>query len=348
MASLTQTAILTRKTIRYSVYLVVIVISIRMLFGLASTVYQYFFPPPAPAPTISFGKLPAIPFPEKLTPTGLTYTLETPEGSLPSFSEQVNVYYMTPPTSNLLALDVTKEKATSLGFADTGEMLSQTNYKFTHPKLNKQLVIDIISGAFSISYDLKSDSSPLEGRPTPPEVATADVRSYLSSADLLPEDLTGRSEYEYFKIEAGNLISALSLSEADLVKINIFRQDYNEIPSVSPDPARANVWFLVTGNRESGKKFIGAEYHYFPVDEDQSSTYPIKTSLQAWEELVNGNSFIAQYNPQEATNIIIRRVYLAYYDAGLPIEFYQPVIVFEGDNDFVAYVPAISQEYYGD
>jgi len=40
-------------------------------------------------------------------------------------------------------------------------------------------------------------------------------------------------------------------------------------------------------------------------------------------------------------------VYLAYYDAGVPTDYYQPIIVFEGDQDFLAYVPAIASEYYG-
>ncbi|KKQ73667.1 MAG: hypothetical protein US95_C0050G0001, partial [Candidatus Woesebacteria bacterium GW2011_GWB1_38_5] len=44
-------------------------------------------------------------------------------------------------------------------------------------------------------------------------------------------------------------------------------------------------------------------------------------------------------------NIVIRKVYLAYYDPDQYTEYYQPVIVFEGDDDFTAYVSAIIDDY---
>jgi hypothetical protein len=44
----------------------------------------------------------------------------------------------------------------------------------------------------------------------------------------------------------------------------------------------------------------------------------------------------------------VRKIYLAYYDAGVYTEFYQPVFVFEGDKDFVGYVPAVTTDYYGE
>ena len=48
----------------------------------------------------------------------------------------------------------------------------------------------------------------------------------------------------------------------------------------------------------------------------------------------------------ESGQVVIREVYLAYYDAGEQVEFYQPVIVFAGDNNFIAYVPAVTADYY--
>ena len=39
-------------------------------------------------------------------------------------------------------------------------------------------------------------------------------------------------------------------------------------------------------------------------------------------------------------------MYLAYYDPDVHADFYQSVIVFEGDNNFTAYVPAIADQFY--
>jgi hypothetical protein len=183
-----------------------------------------------------------------------------------------------------------------------------------------------------------------------PEVAASNVRSFLSTAGMLPEDLTGPTAHQFLKHEVAGLVPAVSLSDANLVKIHLFRKNYEEIPTLTSTPNEGNIWFLVSGLTQRGKDLIAGEYHYFPVDEAQFSTYPIKTVETAWEELKSGNYFIASNGSvQQGNEVKIRRVYLAYYDPGVPTDFFQPIWVFEGtDKNFVAYVPAVSPEYYGE
>ncbi len=348
MASLTQVSITARKIIRYSIFFVIFLIVARILFGIGSSVYRKFFPAPPPPPTVTFGKLPKLPFPQK-DKVNLTFTLETPEGGLPALPTQSKVYFMPKLAPNLLSLDVAREKASSLGFLPTEQVVSQTIYKFAHKNTPATLEMNIVSGNFSISYDLKADPSPIERKPPAPEVAAATVRSYLSSADLLPEDLTGQTVNEFLKIETDKLVGALSLSDSDLVRINFFRKSYDELPSLTPEPNKGNVWFMVSGAHEREKQIIAAEYHYFPVDEAKSSTYPIKTSQVAWDELNAGGAYIASLGGNsDGKAVTIRRIYLAYYDAGVYTEFFQPIVVFEGDNGFVAYTPAVSPDYIGE
>lgn len=348
MASLTQTAIMTRKIIRYSLYGVLALIIGRIVFTTGISVYRHFYPEPPPPPTVAFGKLPKLPFPENSVSESPTYTLETPEGGAPVLPTQAKVYFMPKPVQTQLNLELAKDKATDLGFLPDGEQVSPTLYRFQHQKAPSGLDMNIINGIFSISYDLSKDSSPLEQRPPAPEIAASQVRSYLSSANLLPEDLSGPTAHQFLKIEEGNFVNALSLSEADLVKVYLFRKSYDELPSLTTDPNQANAWFMVSGSREREKQIIASEFHYFPVDEDKSATYPIKLAESAWEELKAGNAFIANQGVNNESNIIIRRIYLAYYDSGVSAEFYQPIIVFEGDRGFSAYVPAVTNDYYGE
>ena len=79
------------------------------------------------------------------------------------------------------------------------------------------------------------------------------------------------------------------------------------------------------------KRIIAAEFHYYPTDENKFSTYPLITSEEAWNQLRDGKGYIANYN-SDISEVIIRKIYLAYYDAGQYVEFYQPVMVFEGDT----------------
>lgn len=348
MASLTQVSITSRKIIRYGIFFVIFLIVARILFGIGSAVYRKFFPAPPPPPTVTFGKLPKLPFPQK-DKVNLTYSLETPEGGLPILPTQSKVFFMPKLAPNLLSLDVAREKASSLGFLPTEQAVSQTIYRFSHKDTPSILEMNIVNGNFAISYDLKADPSPIERKPPAPEVAAAAVRSYLSSADLFPEDLTGPTANEFLKIETDKFVGALSLSDSDLIRINFFRKTYDDLPSLTSEPNKGNVWSIVSGAREREKQIIATEYHYFPVDEGKFSTYPIKTSQAAWDELNAGGAYIAAVGGNsEGGKVTIRRIFLAYYDAGVYTEFLQPIIVFEGDNGFVSYLPALTADYIGD
>jgi len=254
---------------------------------------------------------------------------------------------MPKPASNLLSLSAAQNKAENLGFNFDGQQLSPTTYKFSHKNNPSTLEINIVSGVFSISYDLKTDPEPISVRPPVSEIAASQVRSYLSSADLLPSDLTGTTKAEYLKLEGDKFVTAISQSEANLVKVNLFRKNYDNLPVMTSNPTNANVWFIVSGVGTRGKQIVAAEFHYFAVDESQFSTYPIKTSETAWKEFTEGKASTANVGAnKEGDNIKIRKVYLAYFDAGIQTDFLQPIYVFEGDNEYTAYLPAITSDYY--
>lgn len=348
-ASLTQTSITARRIIRFTIYAAILIIIARATIKTGVRIYRRFFPVPPPAPTVSFDRLPSLPFPEKNIPDNLVYTLETPEGEFPTLPDQIEIYFMPQISPSIRGLEIAQEKVKLLGFLPEGTELVETVYVFRHSRAPSNLTMNIVSGIFSISFDLNSDPTVLGRIPPAPEAATSQAQSYLLTAKLLEDDLSGPVTHEFIKIEQGGFAEALSLSESDLIKVNFFRKSFGEeIPSVTPDPSEANVWFMLSGLRTAGKQFIAAEYHYFPVDEKQSSTYPLKTAQEAWDELKGGGGYIARFGDNEDGNITVRRVYLAYYDAGQYTEFYQPVVVFEGDGDFVAYVPALTSEYYGE
>lgn len=346
LTSLTKTAIVTRKIIRYSIFFLIFIVIARMVILTGIRIYRYINPVPPPPPTIGFGKLPSLPFPEKTRPENLNLVLETPDGTLPQFPEQIKVYFMPKLSSGLLSLETAKTKVTSLGYDPNGSKESQTIYNFSHLKVPANLRINTVTGVFSLSYDLSRDPSPIGNQPPASEVAKAEITSYLQTAGLMPTDLTGPTTPEYIRIEDGKMVQALSLSDAVIVKINFFRSPYEEYPSLTSEPGKGNVWFMVSGSTERDKIVISGEYYYFPVDIDKFETYPVKTAQAAWEELKAGGGYIAQ-SSAGIDPIKIRRVYIAYFDPGVPTEFFQPIAVFEGDGGFIAYVPLVQGQYYG-
>lgn len=354
MATLTETAIVIRKTIRYSIYGIIIIMISRMAYNVGLKVYQNYFPPPPPPPTLSFGKLPKLPFPERPLYDKVRLVLETPEGNLPSLVPQVNVYFMPKSISDIKSLTRAKQEATSLGFDPEGRQLSES-VMFFENKLNpaQSMQMNIITNVFSINYTLKDDPNLVFGNPPTPETAIKTVQAYSNKAGLNQTDYKGEPTTELLRVENTEFTRAIALSEADMIKVNLFRKTYNDFPALTPDKLTGNIWFIVgrgkgNNNTAGSLKILTGEYKYYPVDETQLATYPIKSSEKAWEDLTSGKGFIANFGENGLEDEIkIRRVYLAYYDAGVYTPFYQPIIVFDGDNNFSAYVPAVTDDYYG-
>lgn len=349
MTSLTRIAISARKALRYTVFAVIFLIVGKFLLDASIAIYLKVFPPAPPPPTVKFGKLTKISFPTNNQKVNINYVLETPEGGLPTGIPTVaKVYFMPKPSANLLALDTAKEEAKALGFTSAPEAESESVYKFKNPTYPSMLEINIVTGTFSISYDLSADRSPIATKPPAGEVAASEFRSELSSANILPQDLTGPTSNEFFKLSSGKLATAISLSESDVVKVNFFRKNYDNLPSMTTNPNEANVWAIVSGSQIREQQVIAAEFHYYPVDESQYSTYPIITPAQAFAALQAEQAYIANLGlNKDGDTLKIRRVYLAYFDPDTESNFYQPIYVFEGDNGFVAYYPAVSPNYYG-
>lgn len=347
MTSLTKISIVARKIVRYGIYLIILGIILRFVIMFGSDIWNQINPPKDPDPDIIFGPMDKLPFPIKNTPNNLSYELILPEGELPKFPIQVNVYKMQKAQSNIQVLENAKSKARNLGFNENGKELVKSVYVFEHNSEPSRLTMNIVNEIFSISYDIRANLSILGQLPPSAEEAEGILTSLLKRANSKPEDLSGPVTSQFLKIDDSELTKAISRSEADIVKINFYRKEYEKgIPSMTPDAIEANVWFNVAGSdKKSTFPIVGGEYHYYPIDERQKGTYPIITSQEAWDELNSGGGYIANLGDND-TNITIRRVYLGYYDAGQYTPYFQPIVVFEGDNDFFAYIPAIEKRLY--
>jgi hypothetical protein len=319
----------------------------RYSYLIGTKIYRKYVPEPPPPPTLSFGKLPKLPFPipEKDVPKDLVFTLETATGKLPKLPKQVAIYFMPKSISTIKSLDSAKQKAVSLGFNPEGTENVPTVYDFRNNLSPVSLNLNIVTGVFSIYYDINSRPSVLEDVPPDPTKATSLAKTYLKRAKSLPGDLTGPVTTEFFKIQDGKFVSANSQSDANVTKVNLYRKNYNELPNVTKTINQANIWFMFSGARAPGDQVIAAEYKYFSIDENKSGTYPILTADAAWEKLKSGDAYFTKIDEKSNGNITVRKVFLAYYDPDKYTEFYQPVVVFEGDDNFSAYVSAVAPDY---
>lgn len=334
-----------RQFIKFGFILIVLAVIGGAVLKTAWGIYRSIIPPPVAAPTVGYGKLSPIPFPKKQK-YNYKYTLETPTGELPKFPTTANVYLMPQFQSSFLRVDEATEIARNLGFTNKMEKVTETIYRFEHPEVPKTMDINIINKTFSISYNLAAKPELLNLKSNSKDTAQIAIESFLSSSNLLTDEYKGgQISVEYLKSNPPELVTANAQSESNFIRVNFFRKNYADLPVVTPSRTQANVWFIVSGDGYGSNQIIAGEYHHFPVDESNSSTYPIKSSDQAWKELIEGNAVIIKPLPSGQTDVVIRRIGLAYYDAGEAQQFFQPVIVFEGDNGFTAYLPAVTTEF---
>ncbi len=351
--SLTTVSTQARKTIRYSIYFVIFAIIAKFIIQFGLEFYARTFPTPPPPPNHAFGPLPEISWknPDNL-PT-LEYKLETADGSLPSYPNQIQVFRFIKGSVNLGTIEEAVAKAKSLGFDSTGEEISPTVLRFKSQSRPQTLELDSVSGIFSISYNLIVDPSPVTKIPPAPTTSAVSAKGFLSRAGTVPDDITnGNFTHQFLTIENEKLIEVSSLSESKLIKINLFRKDTSvkvstvavDLPSVTKNYFEANVWFYVGSD---GVPFAG-EYKYYPIDKNIIANYPIKNTQDAINELAQGKGYISNLGENKDGKITIRKGFLAYFDSeNLSDQFVQPVYVFLGDRNFAAYVPAITNEYYG-
>lgn len=347
MATLTQTAQVTRRVLKIGTILLVAFIIFRITWSVGKTVWRKIRPPPPPPPTLAFNKLPKLEFPGD-PPPELNYRLETIQGSLPKLAEIGRVYFMPQKAPNLLALDRAKEKARKMGFASQPEKINGTTYRWTNPSTPPTtLEMDINLGNFHLRYQFEDDQELLTQKNLPTnEVAAQEAKRFLQTNDLLTDDLaTGSAEFDYLKYTPPTLSPVSSLSEADFVRVNLFRAGISGLEILPPNPKKALISFLFSGDRQPSRRIIEVNYTYYSIDRNISATYPLKLINDAWQELQAGNSYLANLGQNEDSKIIIRKVYLAYYDSEEPQAFLQPVYVFEGDHNFFGYVSAMAPEW---
>lgn len=341
--SLTQTAYASRNFIKYGGIGAVIFTLLWSIGVSAITAYKKAHPAYI-APTVRYGVLPKNIFPNKEF-VKKNFSFEFSNDIIPSFNDQAKVYIIYRSTTEILAYEEAKEVAKNFGFEGDSTEVAKGVYSFKD-NLNKTLTMNVLEGDFNLKYPYLVDSSVLEGKDVPnKEEAIKLAINFLEKGNKYGQDLkNGSKKTSYWKIAEGRMTSVSALSEANAVKVEFFREKLDgKWEIIAPQNNQASVSILVSGSEISDKKIIEANFKYANIDRESFSTYPIKKSSEAIADLKAGNYWPASDVSLE--NVIIRDIELAYYEPVTLTQYLQPIYVFKGDNNFIAYVPAISDKY---
>jgi len=319
------------------------IIFLILLFQVIVGLKASLFPTPPPPPTVSFGKLPQLIFPASKISGNFTYTLNTISGSLPLFPDRETVYQIQQPQANLLSFSDAQQLLGQNGFTASPKAISESVYSWqqaTTPFLVANY--NIVNRDFAITSSFATDQNVLAALNLPSQnAAVAIAKQYLANFSTNVDDIdNAKTVVSLFTIQNGALSPALSLSNAKIVQVNFFQKSVNSLPIVYPNSPNSTVEIQI-GSGEKNPQVIEAVYTHKIILTSQSATYPIITAQQAYDALKSGKAYIANYDGT-SNSVVIKNIYLAYYLGDTVEKYAMPVIVLQGDNNFYAFVSAIT------
>ncbi|PIY69547.1 hypothetical protein COY90_00115 [Candidatus Roizmanbacteria bacterium CG_4_10_14_0_8_um_filter_39_9] len=212
----------------------------------------------------------------------------------------------------------------------------------------RRLLVDITN--FNFKYEVDIVRSPeLFMQNETPDKDTAQNRAidFLKSIDRYPDDLQkGRMNVIFFKYDKESSKTAVleDNTDANMVEIDFYRADIDQFPIVSPSyfNSRNYVTMVVTNN---DYQVVNAQVRLFEKSDGQVGLYPVIDGKTAYKRLQAGKGFIVSGSKLTTSEISIKHMFMGYYDPDTYQEYLQPVYVFLGDNNFVAYVVALTDKY---
>lgn len=288
---------------------------------------------PPPPPTVAFGKLPPIGFPESATDRKLTYAIDTLTGLLPDFPREVKVYRIKSFKPDLLALARMQDKVARIGFNSLGTALSEKSYQWkTDVLIQKTLTANIFSSNFTLISSLEDQKIQSINDNFSKENAIN------TAADFLSKMSSFSSDFDLAKTKVSKI------SDDKFMRVDFFQKDIDDLPIYYSKPQTSTINLLI-GNLGDQPSVIGANFFHQNISDD-SATYPIKSADETLTQLKEKKAYIATYSDNNS-NIVIKNVSLGYYLSQQEQDYLLPIVVFEGDNGFFAYVPAVRDEWVG-
>jgi hypothetical protein len=354
MSGLTDIADNAKKIAIGIVLLIIVIIVFKFLFSFIYTVLftHKTIVPKMPPPNVKFGKLPKPEFTGQTTTNGMQFTLENIDGKPPETTAAAQIFSMPKRSSTLLASDRAKKFASGLGFYAAPHILTSANYEFIDPNdAHRKLALDIINMNFKITYDYLSAGQAFfdKSRPMTKNQTQAAVVGFLKDRGLYdPSFFNPRMSMKNLVYNAAtqSFDIASSLSTANAVRVDFFRTDIAGLKVLPPGFDQSYNYAIYTYQQSVNLSFLNINYTFWPVTHTDYATYPLISAKQAWQAVQDGNAVVVRQGQNDPNHIVVRNISLAYFDSEEPQSYLQPIFVFEGDNGFVAYYPAISAEWY--
>ena len=385
--TLNESAELTKKSIAFFLLFLVVYLLGDLFLSLFLNVYGKVFPKPPPPPDFAFQKIERLEIPTLAVDLSkATYRLELNTPYLPNFGRVAIVYKNIEPKISVIKEENFKKVARQLGFNTTAKKVSKSKRLWVDSVSKRRFQADV----FFETFELETNKSYLE-RILRPGSAPTENESIKALSDTLKsigfwktdfskaDYIIKKAYIEESIIKETPLPDKQTLKYVSLVlkKPYIFKRKitdkkkgtYKDIPLykslLSKNPNASNVFGFVakTGTGTRDVLVTDLDYYFYDTENDYG-TYPILSTEEAWNRLVNRQAslvyikkagadyFSANQAIKNIEYIDIRSIDLAYYTSRTFTKYLQPIYVFSGKyttknretGDVFFYLPAIDPQ----
>jgi len=327
----------------FFIFLMIIFYSFRLIFLLFEPKSNAIYQNPI------FGKIKKPYIKEASTSAGFNFVLDTIEGVPITATSTAKVYFIPPTVARLGYREKIFLMAKNFGFDTSSAQykLNEVEAEFSDEK--QKLTVDITNFNFRYDYNFADDSSLFEEMNIPSQNMIENTAiNFLKTINRYPNELSkGKLTVNFLKYYPTEKIfsSVKNNEEANVVEVNFYRPDLEQIVVVAPNFPSSQNFILLVFNRQ-GYKILRAQIKFFEKSADQYGVYPLNTGDKIWEKLKKGEGLIISSSDKK--DVVIKNMFLAYFDPDLYQEYFQPVYVFVGEPNFIAYVPAVIDDYLTD
>jgi len=289
---------------------------------------------------------------------GLNYSFDTIEGGPVTSTDSAKVFLLPQYKFQLGYIQKIYLMAKAMGF-ETEEIKHELNEDTKMASFNdgkQKLEVSILNYNYHYEYNLDAAWNYFDLSATPEaETAKQSAINFLSSFDRYPDELArGKTNVIFFNYNRANKTMTILEDNigANMVEVDLYRADIPGVPAdypiVSPSFHNSQNYVTMVFTSDGGYKVIRSQIKYFDKSNDQVGIYPVINGDQAFEKLKAGKGFVISHMKGETDKVIIKKMFFAYLDPDTYQEYMQPLYVFLGDNNYVAYVNALPDNYYVD
>jgi hypothetical protein len=281
------------------------------------------------------------------TSAGFSFTLDTVAGEPVTATETAQVFLFPPSKFQFDYLPKVYLMAKMLGFNTEVVKHKLINNEAVFQDGAQRLAVDINTYNFRYDYDFRKDTELVESAVTPDSESSKNTAiNFLKSIDRYPNELALGDMtliYMFYDKTSSSAGVITSPQDANMIEVDFYRKKVEQYLPMSPSYFNSQNYVMLMPNK-NGAKVVSAQVKFFETSTTEIGVYPLISGKRAYEMLLAGKGILVS-GGLDKKNISIKSMSLGYFDPDIYQDYYQPIYVFTGDNDFVSYVPAVSEKY---